>query len=165
MHDIQDLISLFNEEFSAENTILVRGDDEPIYLPADAEHPRHRVVFAHGFYRSALHEIAHWCIAGEARRRLVDYGYWYRPDGRNAEEQVEFERVEVKPQAVEWGLALAAGHDFDVSADNLSGLPIDRVGFRERVRAQRLRYERDGFPPRAERMMARLRRFYGTWEG
>ncbi|MDI8993212.1 elongation factor P hydroxylase, partial [Salmonella enterica subsp. enterica serovar Anatum] len=42
-----------------------------IYLPADAQVPYHRIVFAHGFYASALHEISHWCIAGKARRELV----------------------------------------------------------------------------------------------
>ncbi len=162
-HDPDDLIALFNDEFRAsENTILVRGDDEPIYLPADADHPVARIVFAHGFYASALHEIAHWCIAGPERRKLVDYGYWYRPDGRTAEEQAEFERVEIKPQAVEWGLAIAAGFRFDVSCDNLSGIPIDRLGFRRRVYEQLCRYARDGFPPRAVRMMRRLHQFYGT---
>ncbi|PPS58814.1 hypothetical protein CRX72_23640 [Pantoea sp. BRM17] len=64
---------------------LIKGDDEPIYLPADAESPWHRVVFAHGFYASALHEISHWCIAGDARRQQVDFGYWYCPDGRDAQ--------------------------------------------------------------------------------
>jgi len=162
-HSPDDLIRLFNAEFQdSENTVLVRGGDEPIYLPADAESPLHRVVFAHGFYASALHEIAHWCIAGPERRKLVDYGYWYKPDGRSAEEQVEFERVEVKPQAVEWGLAIAAGFRFDVSVDNLSGIPIDRAGFRRRVHAQLCVYHRDGFPPRAQRLMRRLHEFYGT---
>ncbi len=53
-----------------------------------------RTVFA-----SALHEISHWCIAGKARRELVDFGYWYCPDGRDAMTQSQFEDVEVKPQA------------------------------------------------------------------
>ncbi|MGC6745047.1 elongation factor P hydroxylase [Escherichia coli] len=48
------------------NTRLIKGDDEPIYLPADAEVPYNRIVFAHGFYASAIHEISHWCIAGKS---------------------------------------------------------------------------------------------------
>ncbi|MDX1454750.1 MAG: elongation factor P hydroxylase, partial [Gammaproteobacteria bacterium] len=101
-HDVDALIRLFNSLFEdSHNTILVRGDDEPLYLPADTGHPRHRIIFAHGFFASALHEIAHWCIAGPQRRQLVDYGYWYRPDGRNAEEQRAFEDVEARPQALE----------------------------------------------------------------
>lgn len=160
-HRPEDLIRLFDEEFRAENTVLIRGGDEPIYLPADADHPHHRVVFAHGFYASALHEIAHWCIAGAARRQRVDYGYWYAPDGRTAEEQAAFERLEVKPQAIEWAFALAAGAPFDVSADNLSGIPIDRAGFRRRVHAQLRRYAAEGFPPRARRFIDRLLAHYG----
>lgn len=161
-HDIHDLIRLFNAEFQvSDNTILVRGDDEPIYLPADAEYPQHRIIFAHGFYASALHEIAHWCIAGAERRLLVDYGYWYRPDGRSAQEQVEFERVEARPQALEWAFSIAAGFTFNVSADNLSGIPVDLAAFRARVHTELCRLVELGFPPRAKRFLACLQTFYG----
>lgn len=72
-HHYEQLIEIFNGCFAEEfNTRLIKGDDEPIYLPADAQVPYHRIVFAHGFYASALHEISHWCIAGKARRELVD---------------------------------------------------------------------------------------------
>ena len=162
-HRISDLIRLFNDEFLAShNTVLVRGGDEPIYLPDDAEHPRHRIVFARGFYASALHEIAHWCIAGPRRRLLVDYGYWYRPDGRTAEEQAEFERVEARPQALEWAFSIVADFRFHVSADNLSGAPVDLDGFRRRVHSELCRYAERGFPPRAQRFLERLQAFYGT---
>lgn len=118
---VEELIELFNQLFKQSlNTILVKGDDEPIYLPADHEHPNHRVIFAHGFYASALHEIAHWCVAGPERRLLEDFGYWYKPDGRTADEQAEFEKVEVRPQAFEWLMSAAAGHKFNFSADNLA---------------------------------------------
>ena len=57
-HQYEDLIRLFNETFlSCENTILVKGEDEPIYLPADQTSAHHRIVFAHGFFQSGLHEI------------------------------------------------------------------------------------------------------------
>ncbi len=162
-HDIADLIRLFDDEFRAShNTVLVRGGDEPIYLPADEQHPQHRVIFAHGFYASALHEIAHWCIAGPERRLLVDYGYWYRPDGRTEAEQAEFERVEARPQALEWAFSLAAGFRFNVSADNLSGAPVDLAAFRRRVYGELCRYWQQGLPPRAQRFFNRLRDFYGT---
>ena len=77
-HHYQQLIDLFDSCFAEEfNTRLIKGDDEPIYLPADDETPYHRIVFAHGFFASALHEISHWCVAGKARREQVDFGYWY----------------------------------------------------------------------------------------
>lgn len=161
-HDPADLIRLFDATFADENTVLIRGDDEPVYLPADAHCPRHRVVFAHGFYASALHEIAHWCIAGRQRRQLLDYGYWYEPDGRDAEQQAAFERVEVRPQAVEWGLCLAAGFRFQVSVDNLSGLAVDREGFQRRVYEELRRCWSGAFPPRARRFMDVLQGFYRT---
>jgi len=119
--NVDELINLFNQLFKTPlNTILVKGDDEPIYLPADQDNPHHRVIFAHGFYASALHEIAHWCVAGPERRKLEDFGYWYKPDGRTADEQAEFEKVEIRPQAFEWLMSKAAGHKFNFSADNLS---------------------------------------------
>jgi elongation factor P hydroxylase len=100
-HHYQQLIDLFDSCFAEEfNTRLIKGDDEPIYLPADDDTPYHRIVFAHGFFASALHEISHWCVAGKARRELVDFGYWYCPDGRDAMTQSQFEDVEVKPQAL-----------------------------------------------------------------
>ena len=72
-HHYEQLIEIFNSCFADEfNTRLIKGDDEPIYLPADAEVPYNRIVFAHGFYASAIHEISHWCIAGKARRELVE---------------------------------------------------------------------------------------------
>ncbi|BBI51881.1 hypothetical protein HORIV_43020 [Vreelandella olivaria] len=82
-------------------TRLIRGGDEPLYRPANSETPYHQVIFARGYYASALHEISHWCIAGEKRRQLEDYGYWYCPDGRNAEQQRAFEQAEIAPQALE----------------------------------------------------------------
>ncbi|WP_406663384.1 elongation factor P hydroxylase [Gallaecimonas sp. GXIMD1310] len=163
MHHYRDLITLFNDTFLAShNTELVRGDDEPIYLPASVGHERHRIVFAHGYYASALHEIAHWCLAGAERRQQVDYDYWYCPDGRNSAQQQAFEQVEVKPQAIEWGLCLAAGFRFNVSTDNLNGsAEPDRQGFQEKVRTQALHYVAQGFPVRAGQFMTVLAGFYG----
>lgn len=162
-HHYQDLIDLFNQTFaSSENTLLVRGDDEPIYLPADASHPQHRIIFAHGYFASALHEVAHWCLAGQQRRLLEDYGYWYCPDGRNAEQQAAFEQVEVKPQAIEWAFSAACAKPFRVSTDNLNGAPVDVAGFTRNVHSQVLGYLQRGFPPRAQRFIEVLAQHYGT---
>lgn len=156
-----DLIRIFNELFLADyNTELVAGRDEPIYLPADGEHPHHRIVFAHGFFASALHEIAHWCVAGAQRRQLVDFGYWYKPDGRSAAEQAEFERVEVLPQAYEWILSVSAGHRFHFSADNLAAGLGASEAFMRQVYERVLALLERGLPERPERLSAALRHFY-----
>ena len=63
-------------------------------LPAQQPGALNRIVFTHDYFASALHEVAHWCVAGPERRRLTDYGYWYAPDGRTEKQQMEFERVE-----------------------------------------------------------------------
>lgn len=49
-HHYEQLIEIFNSCFADDfNTRLIKGDDEPIYLPADAEVPYNRIVFAHAF--------------------------------------------------------------------------------------------------------------------
>ncbi|MCT7359845.1 elongation factor P hydroxylase [Thalassolituus pacificus] len=163
--DINDLIPLFNRLFlQSENTLLVAGGDEPIYQPADEHHPHHRLIFAHGFYESALHEISHWCIAGPERRKQVDFGYWYEPDGRSAQQQRAFEQVEIKPQAVEWILSEACGRRFYVSTDNLNGDPAaveaGLARFRQAVREQACLYLTHGLPPRAEVLKKALLDYY-----
>jgi len=161
MHRIEDIISIFNETFfHSFNTKLVKGKDEPIYLPADKHCSYHRIIFAHGFYASALHEIAHWCIAGEKRRLLEDFGYWYEPDGRDEEQQKLFEQVEIKPQAVEWALCAASGKHFRVSADNLNGAEPDYQKFQLSVFEQVRSYLKVGFPARALQLMEALSAFY-----
>lgn len=160
---VEVLIRLFNSEFSDFNTRLVLGEDEPIYLPANDQTPYHQIVFAHGYFSSALHEIAHWCIAGAKRRLQEDYGYWYCPDGRDEFQQAEFEKVEVKPQAIEWAFTAAAGRKFQVSTDNLNGVEPDREAFTGAVKAQLLTYLKGNFPPRAWRFINVLKgEFQGT---
>ncbi|WP_417664045.1 elongation factor P hydroxylase [Pseudidiomarina donghaiensis] len=160
-HHYSDLISLFARCFYDEfNTRLVCGNDEPYYQPATSEQDHHRIVFAHGFFASALHEIAHWCIAGERRRQLFDYGYWYEPDGRTAQQQAEFERVEHKPQALEWLFSLCAGVPFQVSVDNLGGIEVDREAFTKAVQQQLATYIINGLPRRAEVFARALAQFY-----
>ncbi len=156
-------MALFEATFFAEfNTRLIRGGNEPVYLPANDITSYHQIVFAHGYFSSALHEIAHWCIAGEARRKLEDYGYWYCPDGRNEQQQNEFERVEIKPQAIECAFTLATGRKFSVSTDNLHGAEPDRDAFTQAVYKQLEWYELHGFPARAETFITVLKRSFGT---
>ena len=163
-HNYQQLIDLFDSCFAEEfNTRLVKGDDEPIYLPADDDTPYHRIVFAHGFFASALHEISHWCVAGKARRERVDFGYWYCPDGRDAMTQSQFEDVEVKPQAYEWLFCVAAGFPFNVSCDNLEGdVEPDRIAFQRRVHARVMTLLKQGIPERPARFIRALQHYYQT---
>ena len=162
-HNIDDIIHIFDKTFFERfNTKLIKGDDEPIYLPANEQCDYHQIVFAHGFYASALHEISHWCIAGAKRRLLEDFGYWYEPDGRDAQQQKQFEQVEIKPQAVEWALCVATGKSFNVSADNLDGAAPDIKGFKNAVYQQVELYLHHGFPSRAMTLIEQLASFYGT---
>jgi elongation factor P hydroxylase len=164
-HNPDQLIDIFNKLFiPSHNTRLDYSDDEPIYLPADENDNHNRVLFAHGFYASALHEISHWCIAGEARRKLVDFGYWYEPDGRSAEKQREFEQVEIKPQAIEWILTKSCGRKFNISTDNLDGDPAaiaaGREQFATNVVKQVKNYLQNGLPLRAGILKQALLDYY-----
>ncbi|MEH6449813.1 MAG: elongation factor P hydroxylase [Oleispira sp.] len=159
------LIQIFNRLFMDRNkTCLEHSSDEPIYLPADQQNSHHRILFAHGFFASALHEISHWCIAGEERRLLVDFGYWYEPDGRSEEKQREFEQVEVKPQAIEWILTKASGRSFNISTDNLNGdaqaIAAGRQQFANNVVKQVKIYLLNGLPERAAILKQALLDYY-----
>lgn len=162
-HKYQDLIHIFEQTFfDGYRTKLIKGEDEPLYLPASKSIDYAQVIFAHGYYASALHEIAHWCIAGKDRRKLEDFGYWYVPDGRNEHQQKTFEQVEIKPQAIEWAFCVAANKSFNVSADNLNGAGADTDAFKQNVFKQVKRYLHDGFPIRAQQFIEALANFYDT---
>jgi elongation factor P hydroxylase len=163
MHHSEDIITIFNKCFlETHNTRLVKGDDEPIYLPADQNRPYNELFFAHGFFASALHESSHWMIAGNERRTQIDFGYWYVPDGRTAAQQEAFLHVEVKPQALEWIFSLACGFDFRVSLDNLNGLTADIYTFKFKIHEQVKEYCEKGLPARAVTFRQALCHFYGT---
>ncbi|MGX9417250.1 elongation factor P hydroxylase [Vibrio sp. RC27] len=165
-HQYQDLITLFNRTFSLSyNTRLELGSDEPIYRPADSDCNYHRIIFARGFYASALHEVAHWCVAGPERRLLEDFGYWYEPDGRNEETQARFEKVEIRPQAYEWILSVSAGFPFNVSCDNLNGeFEPNRMQFMQLVHQEVMKIFELGIPERVASLSNVLRDFYQTPE-
>lgn len=155
----QALITLFNQLFtSSHRTVLAGGAEEPLYRPAAESGGLHRIQFTRDYCASALHEVAHWCIAGERRRGLVDYGYWYVPDGRDNAQQRSFELVEVKPQALEWVFSQATGLPFRLSADNLDGQGGAGDEFKDRVWRQALNYCHTGLNERAHRFAEALAR-------
>lgn len=143
-----DLERLFAITFRDWRTELVGGAEEPRYQPGGPEPAR--LHYTRDYFRSALHETAHWCIAGERRRRLPDFGYWYQPDGRDAAAQRAFLQAEEAPQALEWLFCAACGHSFCLSLDNLSGESLDSADFERAVRRRARRWlEQGGLPPRA----------------
>lgn len=162
-HSPETLVTLFNQTFiPTYNTQLICCEEEPIYRPADSQHPHHRIIFAHGFFASALHEISHWCVAGKERRLLEDFGYWYEPDGRSAERQAEFEQVEIKPQALEWIFSQSAGFPFHFSADNISLNNQPSEEFKQAVYNQVQSYLINGLPERAKMWSTALLQHYKT---
>ena len=132
MHPGQ-LIQVFDDTVGRRHaTRLQGGAAEPLYQPGDCESV---IFFREDYISSALHEVAHWCIAGADRRAQSDYGYWYRAN-RNEPEQRSFERAEARPQALEWIMSEAAGTSFRVSCDSFSEATLDLPRFRRMVRVQ-----------------------------
>ena len=158
----RQLVDVFNGLFAEScNTRLFGGGEEPVYLPAGGRGGRHQLIFRQDYFSSALHEVAHWCIAGEQRRLQVDFGYWYKPDGRSLDEQKSFEQVEIKPQALEWIFSVAAGHRFQVSADNLSADIDASDAFAAAVAEQAQSWCVGSLPTRAALFAASLAEVFG----
>ncbi len=139
-------------------TQLRGGASEPFYTPASAGGTAD-IHYRLDYIRSALHEVAHWCVAGRQRRRLPDYGYWYTPDGRDVTRQAAFFTVEARPQALERLFCEALGIPFSISADN-PGVELDRpslAGFEDRVQGEVERFQHYGLPIRARMFLETLR--------
>jgi elongation factor P hydroxylase len=154
--DVLEII--FNRIFSvSENTLLISGGEEPIYLPVSEIENVNKIISTRDYFSSALHEVSHWCLAGVERRKLVDYGYWYEPDGRTLEQQRLFEQAEIKPQALEWLFTLAAGGKFRLSVDNVNQAEMRASNeFGLNVYDQALRYLELGLPERAQQFLDAL---------
>ena len=151
----EEVVATFNELFQGpEGTVLVAGAPEPFYLPGQPS----QVFFRANYVRSALHEVAHWCVAGRRRRGLPDYGYWYTPDGRSNERQAAFFSVEAKPQAIESLFCEALNVAFAPSVDNLVHASSDSAlrAFEKQIGVWRARLLGGGMPHRASRFMAAL---------
>lgn len=157
---------VFNDCFGqACRTWLRGGADEPYYQPAPTGGDYHVLYFREDYFASALHEASHWCIAGDARRLQPDFGYWYTPETRSVDQQRAFERVESKPQGLEWIFSRACGFQFRPSADNLDldrrGL-LDSVAFSKCVLEEVHAWQSRGLPARADTFYRALCREFGT---
>lgn len=158
--EANQLIELFNRCFQqCYITRLCGGGTEPVYRPAEGSKLA-EIVFTHDYFASALHEVAHWCIAGAKRREQEDYGYWYAPDGRTEEQQKLFEKVEIKPQAMEWMFTKACGRKFHLSSDNLNSDIGASHDFKLAVFDQVKYYCQHGLPERARIYAEALAAYY-----
>lgn len=157
-----EIVDRFNDCFAcAANTTMIGGAQEPLYLPA-ATGRRARLLFREDFAASALHEAAHWCIAGRRRLEQRDFGYTYVAPPRNAQQQAAFFLAELKAQSLESIFADAAGVAFWPSADNLDAC-TER--FSARIRASRPALEtwlRTSSDARARTFLASLRKSHGA---
>jgi elongation factor P hydroxylase len=151
----ESIAHTFNSTFAARfATVMIGGADEPLYLPASGRFPA-RIFHTHDFAASALHEAAHWCIAGEKRRRLVDYGYGYAPPPRAASDRAAFFALELEAQALESLFASCAGVAFRVSADDFATTAEERHRFASAV-ARRCEQRRHAVSSRAAAFMRAL---------
>ena len=126
------IAQIFNDGVGSKyQTLLTGGRNEPVFIP---NKNRNDVIYYKADYgSSALHEVAHWCIAGADRRKLVDYGYWYK-EFRDADQQLAFEQHEAKPQALEWIFSEGAGVQFRLSVDNFQRIKSGCSDFKIAVR-------------------------------
>ena len=157
--DARLIENIFSDCFSGSfHTRLVGGAEEPLYLPETAGAPA-AIHYRSDYRRSALHEVAHWCVAGPLRRGLKDYGYWYSADDRDSAKQGAFFCVEAKPQALESLFCAAAGIAFTVSVDNLSlEIPQSMLEqFENKLRWECHQFQKNGLPKRAELFSQALR--------
>jgi elongation factor P hydroxylase len=154
----RQIAGCFNTHFAHDHNVrLVGGARDPEYLPGTGLSPAF-IRYTRDYARSALHELAHWCIAGPRRRGLPDYGYWYVPAPRSAAEREAFEVAETRVQALESILADAAGVPFGVSVDDIENVLCREEGFSRRVDDATRGWRRRGLPGRAYRLAAILGR-------
>ena len=88
--------------------------------------------FREDFVRSLFHELAHYSLAGDMRRQIDDFGYWYSPCGRSSREQEQFEQVEARPQGLEKLFCEIWAVPFSPSLDDFSGRQAS-AGFLEKL--------------------------------
>jgi len=149
------IAAVFNRQFArSHRTVMVGGSVEPLYLPVRGIEPA-LVTYTRDYPASALHEAAHWCLAGRSRRQLRDYGYWYVPGPRSPTQRRAFFAAEIDVQALEAEFARVAGVKFVVSADDFGAPAQELDAFRQCVNLRSAAFRRY-LPARAERLRAAL---------
>ena len=102
-------------------TLTIQGGAEEPFYEAPTEDSNAVLYFRDNYPRSLLHELSHYCLAGDRRRSLDDFGFWYSPCGRTAQEQLKFELVEARPQGLEKAFCEVLDLTFSPSLDDFSG--------------------------------------------
>ena len=149
------IAAVFNRQFAnSYRTVMVGGNVEPLYLPGRGIEPA-LVAYTRDYPASALHEAAHWCLAGPSRRQRRDYGYWYVPGPRSPEQRHAFFAAELDVQALEAEFARVAGVKFVVSADDFDAPAHELDAFVLRVYERSAIFRRQ-LPERAAQMRGAL---------
>ena len=154
----REIAGCFNVGLGRQHRVrLVGGACEPEYLPENDS--RWAVLrYSHDFARSALHELAHWCIAGRARRKRVDFGYRYQPPPRTQLQHESFVRVEIPVQALELLLCTSCHVPFRVSVDDVADALNRERDFADAVADYAQRYIHSGLPPRGAQLLELFQR-------
>ncbi|VAW33628.1 Translation elongation factor P Lys34 hydroxylase [hydrothermal vent metagenome] len=159
---LSELIRLLNENYLHQyNTKIVGGFHEPFYQ-AGKDDKQAEIQFSHDYIRSALHELAHWCVAGVERRNIDDFGYWYAADGRSQKQQDEFFKLEIVPQAIEWAFSIVCGVRFEASVDNLNNQVAGIEEFKHNLLNQLQLYLQYGFRKRTTAIINLLAHYQGV---
>ena len=115
----ETISDLFNSTFENKYRVrLIGGAAEPTYLPPTNKKTG-AICFREDFASSALHEVAHWCLAGRDRRKMVDFGYEYISPPRDEIAQKIFFQAETHVQGLERLFSEVSGVSFSASLDNL----------------------------------------------
>ena len=148
-----EVAAVFNCTFSDHSVVMHGEYREPMYIPGmDVAELRYTLDHT----ALALHEAAHWCIAGRRRRRNTDYGYFYEPPPRSGMHRVRFEDVDIEAQSVEVLLAEAAGSQFQPSSDDVDVPLFLLEAFSSRILERARERRQVGLPKRADKFRVAL---------
>lgn len=128
------LADAFNLSFGETyNVCCLGGFAQPEYLTAAQTQGPAQLRYTRDYAASALHEIAHWCVAGKPRLAQTDFGYGYLPPPRDNAAQQRFFALEFKVQALEAWFASGTGVRFVASADNFECSDEARTAFAQQI--------------------------------
>ena len=96
------------------------GASEPFYQAPKGNRPA-ILFFREDFVRSLFHELAHYSLAGDMRRQIDDFGYWYCPVAGHRGNKSNLSRLKARPQGLEKLFCEIWAVPFSPSLDDFSG--------------------------------------------